>query len=137
MENLLKQYIELGNNIAGVPHDPRPQVDQRPMPVVDINRATEIPSVTMEKRQNKNDFYRFLLQQNQGGLTESQQMLKNMQQRANNDILIPRSILKKCEKKASTSKLVEEEPEPEVQGVQLKRNNPLLSPKFNQFWRDK
>jgi hypothetical protein len=31
-----------------------------------------------------------------------------------------------------------EEPDKQaVQGVQLKRNNPLLSPKFNQMWRDR
>jgi len=40
-----------------------------------------------------------------------------LQSRVNNDILIPRSILKKCEKKASSNKLVEEDPEAEVQGV--------------------
>lgn len=61
--------------------------------VVDINRETDIPITAAQdnKRQNKNDFYRFLLQQNNNEAPGV---------RANNDILIPRSILKKCEKKA-------------------------------------
>lgn len=44
MENLLRQYIELGNAISGVPEDPRSQLEPRPpVAVVDINRATDIP----------------------------------------------------------------------------------------------
>lgn len=60
--------------------------------------------------------------------------------RANNDILIPRSILKRCEKRNRRKKdeaLSETETLPvdeeELQGVKLKRTNPLLSPKFNQI----
>ncbi len=57
-------------------------------------------------------------------------------QRANNDILIPRSILKKCEKKANNRDHQqfsddEEEDSNALYGVKLKRTNPLLSPKFN------
>ena len=32
--------------------------------IVDINNATEIPMNILDKKKNKNDFYRFLLHQN-------------------------------------------------------------------------
>ena len=68
--------------------------------------------------------------------------MQNLQNegRINNDILIPRSILKKCEKKQRDPKAQgtisenEEEDEAQLQGVRLKRTNPLLSPKFNQVF---
>lgn len=51
------------------------------------------------KKKNKNDFYRFLLQQNmqqyQGDMFELDSM--GVPIKVNNDILIPRSILKKNE----------------------------------------
>jgi hypothetical protein len=62
----------------------------------------------------------------------------------NNDILIPRSILKRCDKRASHNNNQQTISDNEdantedaiVQGVRLKRTNPLLSPKFNQFLKD-
>jgi hypothetical protein len=61
----------------------------------------------------------------------------------NNDILIPRSILKRCEKKQKDPKGQatlsdnEEDEEAQLQGVRLKRTNPLLSPKFNQVYQER
>jgi hypothetical protein len=58
--------------------------------VVDMNQRTNFP-LNVQRKKNKNDFYRFLLQQNtavEGGGQEA---------KVNNDILIPRSILKKNE----------------------------------------
>ncbi len=97
---------------------------------MNINETTEIPQTMNDKRQNKNDFYRFLLLQNH----------ENSAVRANNDILIPRSILKRCDKKGgkkrkeevSDTEMPAQEDE-ELQGIKLKRTNPLLSPKFNQI----
>jgi hypothetical protein len=64
--------------------------------------------------------------------------------RANNDILIPRSILKRCDKKPREPKAQptisddnEEDAEAQLQGVKLKRTNPLLSPKFNQVLQER
>ena len=50
----------------------------------------------------------------------------------NNDILIPRSILKKCDRRVFKN-LFEEQfaPDEAIYGTHIKRNNPLLSPKFN------
>jgi len=53
--------------------------------IVDINRAASLP-MNKDKRKNKNDFYRFLLTTNQ---------FSDAEQKINNDIFIPRSILKK------------------------------------------
>ena len=53
--------------------------------VVDMNRTTSIPKAEARK-QNKNDFYRFLLSTSRMGVEDD---------RVNNDVLIPRSILKK------------------------------------------
>jgi hypothetical protein len=50
-----------------------------------MNLATHIPRQAPNKK-NKNDFYRFLLQANYE---------QNQNPRVNNDVLIPRSILKK------------------------------------------
>lgn len=57
--------------------------------VVDMNKTTQIPA-SLNKKKNKNDFYRFLLSQNN----------QRDSGKINNDILIPRSILKKCGEKA-------------------------------------
>ena len=62
----------------------RPQMI-RHAAIVDINRNASLPGAK-DKRKNKNDFYRFLLSTNRSGL---------MDNRVNNDVLIPRSILKK------------------------------------------
>ena len=61
----------------------RPQMI-RHAAVCDINRNASLPGAK-DKRKNKNDFYRFLLSTNRE-LKES---------KINNDVLIPRSILKK------------------------------------------
>jgi hypothetical protein len=112
--------------------DERPPKHAGPK-VVDINLITEIPVTTLEKRQNKNDFYRYLLQQNNNNPQPDP-----MPYRVNNDILIPRSILKKCEKRASNNNPQPQSDDEEegVHGKRLKRTNPLLSPKFNQFLKD-
>lgn len=54
--------------------------------VVDLNVETELPS-NNNSRKNKNDFYRFLLSTNQTGDINDYKI--------NNDVFIPRSILKK------------------------------------------
>ena len=54
--------------------------------MIDINRSTSLPK-NMTRRKNKNDFYRYLL-------STSSQMTKN-EPKVNNDVFIPRSILKK------------------------------------------
>ena len=56
--------------------------------IIDINKTTSIP-LNADKRKNKNDFYRFLLDQNAQSASHA---------KINNDILIPRSILKRVEK---------------------------------------
>ena len=53
--------------------------------MIDINRETSLPS-NPGRRKNKNDFYRFLLSTNKLG---------GIEDRINNDVFIPRSILKK------------------------------------------
>ena len=54
--------------------------------IVDINRDTSLPA-NANRRKNKNDFYRFLLSTNQHGDGNANKI--------NNDVFIPRSILKK------------------------------------------
>lgn len=49
----------------------------------------------MNKKKNKNDFYRFLLQQNINNISDIENIVNAP--KVNNDILIPRSILKKNE----------------------------------------
>jgi len=61
--------------------------------VVDLNKITTFP-LNQQRKKNKNDFYRFLLQQNFG---ESDEPSELMAGKVNNDILIPRSILKRNE----------------------------------------
>ena len=56
----------------------------QPAAVIDMNRSTTLP-VNKDRRKNKNDFYRFLLATNQSGA----------EAKINNDVFIPRSILKK------------------------------------------
>ena len=53
--------------------------------IVDMNMETRIPKQTALKK-NKNDFYRFLLQANYD---------QSDNHKINNDVFIPRSILKK------------------------------------------
>lgn len=52
--------------------------------ICDINRSTSLP-MNNGQRKNKNDFYRFLLATNHNGA----------EAKINNDVFIPRSILKK------------------------------------------
>ena len=61
--------------------------------VIDLNKNTMFP-MNQGRKKNKNDFYRFLLQQNFG---ESEEISEIMAGKVNNDILIPRSILKRNE----------------------------------------
>ena len=62
--------------------------------VVNINQQTVFPLI-MNKKKNKNDFYRFLLQQNMNNISDFENIVNAP--KVNNDILIPRSILKKNE----------------------------------------
>jgi hypothetical protein len=66
------------------------EVKDRMARIVDLNKNTSFP-LGKERKKNKNDFYRFLLQQNFG--TDEEQLPA----KCNNDILIPRSILKRNE----------------------------------------
>ena len=52
--------------------------------VIDINKDISLPGAS-NRRKNKNDFYRFLLSTNK----------QNDDNKVNNDVFIPRSILKK------------------------------------------
>lgn len=71
VENLLK-FLDLNSQVAGVgtttlPTDFNQNNEKAPIasvPILDMNRMTELPPSGAEKRQNKNDFYRFLLMQN-------------------------------------------------------------------------
>lgn len=119
-----------------------------------INLDIEVP--THQKKNNKNDFYRYLLQQNYGtGGSE--------QPKANNDVLIPRSILKRnnpgnlvkdrrleeatqeyyrYQEDLAQQKLNRTESEEDTIGKydalfgrQLMAGNPLLSPKMKQVVR--
>ena len=59
--------------------------------IVDINRDIKLPDLNMKKK-NKNDYYRFLLSSNRG---ERGMMSNTNIDKINNDVFIPRSILKK------------------------------------------
>ena len=63
--------------------------------VIDLNRLTTFP-LNVQRKKNKNDFYRFLLQQNFGNDGAEAEAAVGAG-KVNNDILIPRSILKKNE----------------------------------------
>lgn len=54
--------------------------------IIDINRSISLPS-NKNRRENKNDYYRFLLSFNQDR--------EGNERKINNDVFIPRSILKK------------------------------------------
>lgn len=107
--------------------------------VVDLNRITSFP-LNNGRKKNKNDFYRFLLQQNFGSGMEGEAPFK-----INNDILIPRSILKKhdapkrymaekedlddFEELLGTSNLDQININETVVGKHLDKDGPMLSPK--------
>jgi hypothetical protein len=60
LDNLLR-LLELANLTS----QHTTQEDQQLQPkIIDINQAIELPASQMDKRQNKNDFYRYLLMQN-------------------------------------------------------------------------
>jgi hypothetical protein len=91
-----------------------------------------LPKDDNRRRKNKNDFYRYLLEQTQHQI--------GIAKKANNDILIPRSILKKNGEQAAKKQLLElvdgpcqdeyiEENEA-IYGRKLNKNDPLLSPKL-------
>lgn len=70
----------------GIPDKPR---------IVDLNSAIEFPA-NQGRKKNKNDFYRFLLQQNLSAeMLSNPSLMQALNTKINNDILIPRSILKK------------------------------------------
>ena len=119
--------------------------------VIDINAEVKLPDNTSKKK-NKNDFYRFLLQ------THSDQP---DHVKINNDVFIPRSILKKSNvpgsiKEQRLEAAAEEFFEYQLAVHQMKRDNseeylgkyevvfgqhldstnPLLSPKFKQLVQD-
>lgn len=73
--------------------------------VIDMNINTQFPS-NLNRKKNKNDFYRFLLNQNLN--TESGVGFHNPDYKINNDILIPRSILKKNDNPPMKEENVEE-----------------------------
>ena len=56
--------------------------------VLDINRTISLPP-NQHRRKNKNDFYRFLL------TTSQRNGMAPEDKKVNNDVFIPRSILKK------------------------------------------
>ena len=76
-----KAMNRLGSMVRGT----KPQAIRKAA-IVDINRDTSLPA-GMNRRKNKNDFYRFLLSTNQHGDGNANKI--------NNDVFIPRSILKK------------------------------------------
>ena len=71
-----------------------PPKSQERANVVNINRETLFPS-QFGRRKNKNDFYRFLLRQNLPDHLSNPNIMMQANQKVNNDILIPRSILKR------------------------------------------
>ena len=58
--------------------------------IIDINRDIRLPDLNMKKK-NKNDYYRFLLTSNRG----EGGPVRTQPDKINNDVFIPRSILKK------------------------------------------
>ena len=73
------------NRLKNMVYSSRPQVI-RSAAVVDLNNSTSLPA-SHNRRKNKNDFYRFLLSTNQTS--------EPGESKINNDVFIPRSILKK------------------------------------------
>jgi len=105
--------------------------DQHLLSIVDINEETELPNEGGRRRKNKNDFYRYLLEQTSQSV--------GVTKKANNDILIPRSILKfNGEQKGKVKKQFLQQPAQDeyieeneaVFGRKLRKNDPLLSPKL-------
>lgn len=116
--------------------------------VIDMNVLTDFP-INGQRKKNKNDFYRFLLQQNFGNeQDEVDQNMVTVHGKFNNDILIPRSILKRNEpvdrkpKKAAEGLDLDEllkhaedtlPANETLTGKQLEVGGPILSPKnYNQ-----
>lgn len=115
--------------------------------VVDMNSEIDFPA-NQARKKNKNDFYRFLLQQNLSAEALANPDLKQhlMISKVNNDILIPRSILKRNNHPAARPRqdgaqfdLVDELEDIDnanllyneaVVGRQLDANAPLLRPRL-------
>ena len=76
-----QESVPEGQMFNGLQYDPR----YKQANIVDMNLMTRIPK-QMATKKNKNDFYRFLLQANHD---------ENDNYKVNNDVFIPRSILKK------------------------------------------
>ncbi len=90
------------NNVAGggVERVDFSKIDPKQKEINVTNLKVDFPA-NIDRKKNKNDFYRFLLQQNFGstisdGSTEAGSSLMH-NAKIYNDILIPRSILKKNE----------------------------------------
>jgi len=84
------------NSRGALPKNPANRKLGLPNNVVDLNISTRIPR-DISHRKNKNDFFRFLLAQNyqaQAGQEDEKSIQGNY--RMNNDVLIPRSILKRA-----------------------------------------
>ena len=110
--------------------------------VIDMNLATNF-ALNTNRKKNKNDFYRFLLQQNFGD--EGEDVLNQVYTKVNNDILIPRSNLKNGPQREKYKNVFDElvvgsgaeevAPNEAVIGRKLKPDGQFLSPRtFNQNW---
>ena len=76
------------NRLGNLANDGKPSVIRKAA-IIDINRTISLPA-NQHRRKNKNDFYRFLLKTNQ-----RQAIGNSIDPKVNNDVFIPRSILKK------------------------------------------
>lgn len=63
IDNLLR-FLDITGATMGTQQTLDDQPKHSGPNVVDINQAIEMPPAVLEKRQNKNDFYRYLLMQN-------------------------------------------------------------------------
>jgi hypothetical protein len=90
--------LETNNSLSGIQ---TLDMKLKHAPVIDINMNTKIPK-NVSHRKNKNDFFRFLLTQNYSAqIGTDDPAAKRLAMihgdyRMNNDVLIPRSILKKA-----------------------------------------
>lgn len=85
MENILR-FLDLGKQDY---EQYKKSISFKGASVVNMNQSAEIPQ-NYHTKKNKNDFYRFLLAQN-----KHHQGISTNEFKVNNDVLIPRSILKK------------------------------------------
>lgn len=87
----------MSNSRGSLPQNPANRKLGMPQNVIDLNSSTRIPR-DVSHRKNKNDFFRFLLAQNYQAQSGPEPEDKSIQgnYRMNNDVLIPRSILKRA-----------------------------------------